>query len=600
MTTVRIFLRQHALWAGLIAVIVPLLVILWLQYRSLVAQERTAPAYRKELLRDRLQVINQEIETFYRAQAELALNVPAQSIPTREDGCVIVRDMREELPRILEPVAEFFSRQQFRGARRYFFGTKVGLRDSSRPHEIRQVTALLLYDPVTRKLHFDTGSPDWTIALAGFATCRLAPDRELCYYNHKYAPEHPVLMKSVFNEQGGNIGGAGVLLDEQFFAGELVPGLVQRALPGLAAAEPASPGLSLEEMRNVVGSVHDHLRQARWSTELPGDTEDNTRGEVEVRAPFTFAFSAWMLEARLPGQWEGEGARRALLLNLSLPALLALLICGGLALSLRMAARTMRLSQMKSDFVSNVTHELRTPLTSIRTLGEFLRLGRVSDPDKLRQYGEYIETESRRLTRLINNILDFSRIESGRKVYRFEPADVREIVEDVLGSHEVRLKQDGFNLRLEAPPAPLPKVAVDAEAFAQALINLLDNAVKYSPVAREIRVRLSCQAGEVTIAVTDYGIGIARADQTKIFEKFFRAGSSLVHNVKGSGLGLAIVKHIVEAHRGRMSVESEPGKGSTFAIHLPVAAAHPDERVDERAIAMQPESPSKMQRKMQL
>ncbi len=568
MTTVRIFLRQYALWVGLIVVIVPLLIILWLQYRSLVMQERTAPAYRKELLRDRLHVINQEIEAFYRTQAELALNVPAQSIPSREDGCVLVRNMREELPQILQPVADFFSRQQFRGARKYFFGVRLGLRDASGTNEIREASALLLYDPATKKLLFDGGSRDWTIALAGFATCRLAPDRELCYYNHKYAPEHPVLMKSVFNEQGGLIGGAGLLLDEQFFARELVPGLVQRVLPGLAPADMSSSGLSSpelssEETRNVIVSVHDHLRRARWSTEL----SDNAVGEVKVRAPLTFAFSAWMLEARLPREWEGESARR---LFLSLPVLLALLICCGLALSLRMAARTMRLSQMKSDFVSNVSHELRTPLTSIRTLGEFLRLGRVSDPDKLRKYGEYIENESRRLTQLINNILDFSRIESGRKVYQFELADIREIVEDTLGSFDVRLKQDGFNVRLESAPAPLPKVAVDADALAQALINLLDNAVKYSAGAREIVVRLSHQADEVTIAVIDYGIGIARADQAKIFEKFFRAGGSLVHNVKGSGLGLAIVQHIVEAHGARVTVESEIGKGSTFTIHLHV------------------------------
>jgi len=566
MMNVRIFLRQYALWVGLIVVIVPLLIILWLQYRSLVVQERTAPAYRKELLRDRLHFINQEIEAYYRAQAELALNVPAQSIPSREDGCVLVRNMREELPRILQPVADFFSRQQFRGARRYFFGVRVGLRDSDGTNEIREVSALLLYDPVTKKLQFDGGSPDWTIALAGFATCRLAPDRELCYYNHKYAPEHPVLMKSVFNEQGGLIGGAGLLLDERFFANELVPGLVQRILPWPAPADLSSSGLSSEETRNVIVSVHDHLRRARWSTEL----SDNAGGEVEVRAPFTFAFSAWMLEARLPRQWEGEGARR---LSLSLPVLLALLICCGLALSLHMAARTMRLSQMKSDFVSNVSHELRTSLTSIRMLGELLRLGRVSDPDKLRKYGEYIENESRRLTQLINNILDYSRIESGRKVYQFELADLHEIVEDTLGSFDVRLKQNGFNVRLESAPAPLPKVAVDREALAQAFINLLDNAMKYSDGAREILVRLGHRADEVTIAVTDYGIGVARADQAKIFEKFFRAGGSLVHNVKGSGLGLAIVQHIVEAHGGRVTVESEMGKGSIFTIHLPEAAA---------------------------
>jgi signal transduction histidine kinase len=573
MTTVRLFLRQYALWAGLIVVIIPLLIILWLQYRSYLAQERTAPAYRKELLRDRLHSINQEIEVFYRTQAESALNVPVQSIPSRDDGCVLVRNIREDLPRMMQPIAEFFSRQQFRGVRRYFFGTRVIVRD--RAGLSREISAVLLYDPVSRTLRFDGGSRDWNIAVAGFSTCRLAPDRELCYYNHRYASEQPVLMKPVFNEQGGRIGGAGMLLDEEFFTKELVPGLVQRTLPGLSPA--AAPGLSTqggstEEAQSVIVSVRDHLRRARWSTELDSPAGDSD----EVHTPFTFAFSAWMLEARLPRQWENDQARR---LFLSLPLLLGLLICGGVVLSLHMASRTIRLSQLKSDFVSNVSHELRTPLTSIRTLGEFLRLGRVNDPDKLRKYGEYIETESHRLTQLINNILDFSRIESGRKVYRFEPANIRAIVEDTLRSFDVRLKQDGFTVRLDA--APLPRIAVDADALAQALINLLDNAVKYSGDAREIRVRLGRQGGEIRIAVTDHGIGIARADQARVFEKFFRAGGSLVHNVKGSGLGLAIVHHIIEAHVGHVSVESEPGKGSTFTIHLPEAGRrhHPDSRV---------------------
>jgi signal transduction histidine kinase len=246
----------------------------------------------------------------------------------------------------------------------------------------------------------------------------------------------------------------------------------------------------------------------------------------------------------------------------------ALLSC--IILALRAAGRQMRLSQMKTDFVSNVSHELRTPLASIRVFGEFLKMGRVSEDEKIREYGEYIETESRRLTQLVNNILDFSRIESGRKTYDFEPANPSELVHSTLKTFDVQLKQRGFSVRVKESAAPLPPVLVDSEAIAQALINLLDNAVKYSGQAHEIEIRLAREGSFVAIHVSDHGIGLSREEQRKVFEKFYRVCTGLVHESRGSGLGLSLVKHIVEAHKGRVTVESELGRGSTFTIYLPV------------------------------
>jgi len=270
-----------------------------------------------------------------------------------------------------------------------------------------------------------------------------------------------------------------------------------------------------------------------------------------------------------------EWARAGFVLNMTLAAVLAIILLGGVVMALRTASREIRLSQMKSDFVSNVSHELRTPLASIRVFGEFLRLGRVSEPEKLREYGEFIETESRRLTGLVNNILDFSKIDSGRKTYTFEEASLNEVVAETLRTFDIRLKHSGFRIEVKQAD-PLPPMQIDADAMSQAVSNLIDNAVKYSGESKDIAVRICRQDGWAVVSVEDRGIGISRAEQRRIFERFHRVGSGLIHDVKGSGLGLAIVRHIVEAHDGLVSVESQPGKGSVFAIKLPLKSGGAD------------------------
>jgi signal transduction histidine kinase len=231
----------------------------------------------------------------------------------------------------------------------------------------------------------------------------------------------------------------------------------------------------------------------------------------------------------------------------------------------------MKLAQAKSTFVSNVSHELKTPLALIRLFAETLELGRVKNAEKAREYYRIINQESRRLTRLINNILDFARIEEGRKEYRFAATDVAEVVEEVLKSYEYQIARAGFDLRTEIAPE-LPSVMLDRDAISQAALNLLNNAVKYSTEVKRITVRVTAREDGVAIEVADCGVGIPPAEQEKIFEKFYRVGAGLTHDTKGSGLGLALVKHIVEAHRGRITVESAPGKGSKFTILLPAAA----------------------------
>ena len=253
---------------------------------------------------------------------------------------------------------------------------------------------------------------------------------------------------------------------------------------------------------------------------------------------------------------------------------LSLMIIGGLVLTKHMVSKEMAVAKLKSDFVSNVSHELRTPLALIRLYAETLELGRITTQEKKHQYYRIIRKESERLTALINNILDFSRIEAGHKEYEFRETDIADLVRNTLDSYRYQIEQQGFALE-EAIDSDLPAVRVDREAIARALVNLVNNALKYSQDEKYLGVKLYRDNGSVKLEVADRGIGIARRDQAKIFEKFYRAGDPLVHNTKGSGLGLSLVRHITEAHGGEIEVESSPGTGSKFIMSLPLVAAPP-------------------------
>jgi len=251
---------------------------------------------------------------------------------------------------------------------------------------------------------------------------------------------------------------------------------------------------------------------------------------------------------------------------------LSLMIIGGLVLTRHIVSKEMALARLKSDFVSNVSHELRTPLALIRLYAETLELGRITTQEKKQQYYRIIRKESERLTALINNILDFSRIEAGGKEYEFRNTDIAELVRNTLESYRYQIEQQGFTFE-ESIDSNLPAVAVDREAIARALVNLVNNALKYSTEEKFLGVKLYRENGVVKLEVADHGIGISRRDQSKIFEKFYRAGDPLVHNTKGSGLGLSLVRHITQAHGGDIAVESTPGKGSKFTLSLPMASA---------------------------
>lgn len=255
--------------------------------------------------------------------------------------------------------------------------------------------------------------------------------------------------------------------------------------------------------------------------------------------------------------------------NLILIIGLDIILIIGAWLVYRNIRREMEFVRMKSDFVSNVSHELRTPLSLIRVFAETLEMGRVTTEEKKREYYTTILQESERLTRLVNNILNFSKMEAGKRQYRFEKTDLNAVVSDVLETYKIPLAAAGFEPRVELAPT-LPPISADGEALSEAIINIIDNAVKYSGKEKFLRIRSGADQATAFLEFEDHGVGIAKKDRDRIFETFYRVHDGLVHDVKGSGLGLAIVRYIVEAHGGNVGVESTPGKGSTFRLNFPL------------------------------
>jgi len=303
-------------------------------------------------------------------------------------------------------------------------------------------------------------------------------------------------------------------------------------------------------------------------------------GQAEVERNLESVFPGLVLGIKLRGTTLAAMGQHFVRTSFWILGGLSFLLAGGIFLTYRNVSKEMALARLKSDFVSNVSHELRTPLSLIRLYAETLELGRLTSPEKHQEYYCIIRKESERLTALINNILDFSRIEAGRKEYDFRETDMRELVCNTLESYRYQIEQHGFTF--EEKIGDVPPLRVDREAIARSLVNLVNNALKYSQDRKFIGVKLYRENGSVKLEVIDHGICIPPNEQQKIFEKFYRVGDPLVHNTKGSGLGLSLVQHIAHAHGGNVAVDSSPGAGSKFTITLPL---HPAENSGKAASA---------------
>lgn len=260
-------------------------------------------------------------------------------------------------------------------------------------------------------------------------------------------------------------------------------------------------------------------------------------------------------------------------LYVSVFILIMFLMVLGLVFTIFTLNQELRLNKLKSEFISNVSHELKSPLTSIRQMTEMLDQDRVRTDARKKEYYTSMVEQSVHLSHLIDNILDFSRMEDDRKKYRFEEVNLNDLLRGFLDGARERITETGFKIRYTHPDE-VPLISVDKDAILQVFYNLVDNAVKYSGTSKIVEVFLLVNPDGFVIRVQDHGIGIPKREQEKIFERFYRCEEAHVQGIKGSGIGLTIVRRIVEAHHGELTLESTPGEGSTFSIYLPTNQIH--------------------------
>jgi two-component system phosphate regulon sensor histidine kinase PhoR len=314
-----------------------------------------------------------------------------------------------------------------------------------------------------------------------------------------------------------------------------------------------------------------HIAAYHGGDDLPIYTSDKqyNPGNIDDKEPF------WLLKNYIMGIELKEATiadltKDRIRRNLVMIGLVDLILLFGAALIFRNVKKQVELSQLKSDFVSNVSHEIRTPLALITMYIETLELKRITDPMKINEYYAVILNETTRLSGIVNRILSFSQIENNRRKYFFSETDINEIVENAALTFRYAIDNKGFSYSFR-PDKMLPLILADKEAITDAFVNLIDNAMKYSTEIRDIIVRTGESEEYVYLEVEDKGIGISEKNQKYIFDKFYRVTElNLANKVKGSGLGLAIVKHIMDAHKGKIYVKSSQGSGSLFRLSFPV------------------------------
>ena len=385
------------------------------------------------------------------------------------------------------------------------------------------------------------------------------------YMPGPYGPFHYVYMIDV--TRAGDLVLRGVKINASYVARTLIPA-------------------ALEKLRQDIARERGHFPDHLFGIEIvTSDTlfrlgsplyrQANHKGVGVYRQALTpnGLFPDWKVQVWYLNQLRAHQLGRYFLIFL-----LLVISVGGIVMTAHMAIRAMELNRIKTAFVSNVSHELKTPLAKIRLFNEMLARRRWQSEEQQKRYHRVIEQECERLGLLVDNVLDFSRMERGQMAYTFEVCNPRELVEEVAETFRLLYGSRGYDVEVEIMHE-VPLMRLDAGAVKQALINLMDNAVKYSQ-PHAIRIRVAVTDRYFYISVTDEGIGIPEDKIRRIFKPFYRIDSHLAQRVAGSGLGLSLVRYIMDAHQGRVEVQSKPGKGSTFTLVFPLARIVPSVAVN--------------------
>jgi signal transduction histidine kinase len=370
--------------------------------------------------------------------------------------------------------------------------------------------------------------------------------------------DHPFAAMLLYGTDGNPIGAGGWWFNPRAFLAEHLRDVV---LDRLTSSRGMYGGL--ESTRHlamtVVDDVGNEVAHLREPSQLP------TARTVAMHGPF----EGYQVRVSATTTAPAAIANRLVGIEVTFIGLLALVLLGATFVGARYILRQIELVTAKTSFVSNVTHELKTPIAVIKLAVETIELGRYRGEAERDKYLRTIMRESDRLAQLVDNILDFSRLEAGQRLLHRAPLDMRDVVNGAMDSFKLRLEDAGFHYEVTLPDQ-VPMVLGDGRALQHCLLNLLDNAVKYSRERKELKVAVASENGQVSLSVADKGIGIPPEEKDRIFEKFARVETGLVHDVKGAGLGLSLVDMLVRAHHGRVEVNSTPGEGSTFTILLPV------------------------------
>jgi signal transduction histidine kinase len=279
----------------------------------------------------------------------------------------------------------------------------------------------------------------------------------------------------------------------------------------------------------------------------------------------------WTIQVFNTGSVVDEFGTGRNLLIAGMAVLLVLILTGTWFIS-HAVSRELAVARLQTDFVSTVSHEFRTPLTTLCQLSELLKRDRIANEKDRRDYYELLYTESHRLRRLVEALLNFGRLEAGRLQFHFEEVDAAAFLRQSAAEFIEAQQTFGHRLEIETPEAPTVKA--DRETLRCVFWNLFENAVKYSPGCDRVWVNLSRHNSHVEIEVRDQGVGIPSSEHRRIFEKFVRGSTAKEKNISGTGIGLAMARQIVRAHGGDITLESEPGKGSTFRVVLPEVQGH--------------------------